>query len=84
LEEFLLREKIAFMTVSHDRYFLENTCNRIIELNKCYPNGIFSSEGNLSRYMEHKEAFLEAQAQRERGLASSMREEIAWLHKKAA
>lgn len=83
LENFLLRERIAYVAVSHDRYFLENVSNKIIELNKCYPQGIFISEGNMSNYLEHKEAFLEAQAQQEKGLASTVREEIAWLRKSA-
>lgn len=83
LEKFLMREKIAYVAVSHDRYFLENVSNKIIELNKCYPKGIFISDGGMSHYLEHKEAFLEAQAQQERGLASNVRDEIAWLRKSA-
>ncbi|MGZ3732187.1 MAG: ABC-F family ATP-binding cassette domain-containing protein [Parachlamydiaceae bacterium] len=83
LEKFLMREKIAYIAVSHDRYFLENVSNKIIELNKCYPQGIFICEGNMSAYMEQKEVFLETQAQQERGLASTVREEIAWLRKSA-
>lgn len=79
LEKFLLREKTSYLIVSHDRYFLENVCTKIIELNKCYPQGLFISDGNLSTYMERKEAFLEAQAQQQRGLASVVRNEIDWL-----
>lgn len=81
LEKFLMRENIAYLIVSHDRYFLENVCNKIIELNKCYPQGVFISEGNMSDYMEHKKSFLEAQAQRQRGLASVVRDEIDWLRR---
>lgn len=83
LEKFLVRERIPFVAVSHDRYFLENTVTRIIELNKCYPQGIFISDGGMQSYIEHKNAFLESQAQRERGLASTVREEVAWLRKSA-
>lgn len=79
LENFLNREKISFITVSHDRYFLENIGNKIIELNPCYPKGILICEGNMSTYMEHKEAFLAAQTQQEKGLASVVRNETAWL-----
>lgn len=81
LEKFLLREKISYLVVSHDRYFLENVTNNIIELNRCYPQGLFISEGNMSDYLERKEAFLEGQAQYQRGLASVVRDEIAWLRK---
>lgn len=81
LEKFLNREKISYMVVSHDRYFLENVSNKIIELNPCYPQGFFIADGNMSTYMERKEAFLQAQAQQERGLASTVRDEIAWLRR---
>lgn len=79
LENFLARENLTYVIVSHDRYFLEATTNKMIELNRCFPQGIFESEGNMSDFMEHKEAFLEAQEKREKGLASSVREEVDWL-----
>jgi ATP-binding cassette subfamily F protein uup len=79
LEKLLVRERASYIIVSHDRYFLENVCNKIIELNTCYPNGIFISDGNMSTFMERKEMFLEAQAQHQRGLATVVREEAEWL-----
>jgi|688.fasta_scaffold02054_5 ATP-binding cassette subfamily F protein uup len=81
LEKFLERENISYLVISHDRYFLENVTNKIIEFNKCYPQGLFISEGNMSAYIEHKEAFLQGQRQQERSLANSVREEIEWLRK---
>lgn len=81
LEKFLMRENTPYVIVSHDRYFLENVCNKIIELNRCFPQGLFISKGGMSEFMEHKTAFLEAQAQQERGLASVVRDEVEWLRK---
>jgi len=81
LERFLKRENINYVIVSHDRYFLENISNKIIELNRCYPQGIFISKGNMSTYMQHKNEFLEAQTKRERGLRSVVRSETEWLKK---
>lgn len=81
LEKFLNREKTAYVVVSHDRYFLENISNKIIELNRCYKTGLFISSGSMELYLERKEEFLQAQAQHERGLASQVRDEIAWLRK---
>jgi len=81
LEKFLNREKIAYVVISHDRYFLENISNKIIEINKCFPDGLFISEGNMTTYVARKEAFLEVQAQHERGLASVVRDEIDWLRR---
>lgn len=81
LEKLLLREKIAYMVVSHDRYFLNNVANKIIELNRCYPEGLFISEGNMESYKAAKEAFLSGQREQQRSLRSTVRDEIEWLRK---
>lgn len=81
LEKFLQREKQSYVIVSHDRTFLKNVTNRIFELNPCFPEGIFSAYGNLDDFLAKKEAFLEAQIQQERGLASQVRKELDWLRR---
>jgi ABC transport system ATP-binding/permease protein len=81
LEKFLKREKFTYVIVSHDRYFLENITNRVIELNRCYPQGLFMSEGNMTDFFERKEAFLAAQKQYQRGLASVVRDEVDWMRR---
>ncbi len=79
LESFLKRLPIPFLMISHDRYFLENTATTIIELNKCYPGGMFKHEGAMSSFMEQKEAFLLAQEKKEQALSYKVREETNWL-----
>ncbi|MDR3625048.1 MAG: ABC-F family ATP-binding cassette domain-containing protein [Chlamydiales bacterium] len=79
LEKFLAKEKITYIVISHDRYFLENVVNKVLELNKCYPQGLFMTGGKMSTFATHRDAFLEAQLQQERGLASVVRDEIDWL-----
>lgn len=81
LEKFLLREKTPYIVVSHDRYFLENVSNKVIELNRCYPQGLFISDGNMSAFMEHREAFLEGQAKQEKDLAAMVKSEVDWLRR---
>lgn len=81
LEKFLAREKISYVVVSHDRYFLESISNKVIEINRCFPEGLFASDGNYSTYLEHKQLFLENQKQMERGLAAVVRDEIDWLRR---
>jgi ATP-binding cassette subfamily F protein uup len=81
LEKLLSREKISYIAVSHDRYFLENVCNKVIELNRCYPQGLFCCDGPMSSFMEQRVQFLKAQEQQQRGLASVVRQEVAWLQK---
>lgn len=81
LEQFLKREAISFMVVSHDRFFLENLTNRTIELNRCYPQGLFSCEGNLSKFVELREEFLRGQEEQERALRGVVKDEIDWLRR---
>ena len=79
LEEFLNNAPFAYIVISHDRYFLENTTNRMLELNKSYPKGLFASEGSYSSFLEKREEFLKGQVQQERSLSSKVRREIEWL-----
>ncbi|HUF05304.1 MAG TPA: ABC-F family ATP-binding cassette domain-containing protein [Aridibacter sp.] len=52
LEDFLRQSDLAFVVISHDRYFLDRTCTRIIELD----NGrAYSYEGNYSSYLQQAE-----------------------------
>lgn len=81
LEKFLKREKAALLIVSHDRYFLQNMCTKVFELNRCYPEGIFTAEGDLKTFFERKEAFLQAQLEQERSLRSTLRDEIEWMRR---
>jgi ATP-binding cassette subfamily F protein uup len=67
--------------VSHDRYFLEHVTNRTIELNRCYPQGILTCEGSLSRFVEQREQFLLGQEEQERALKGIVRDEIDWLRR---
>lgn len=79
LEALLARERVTYVIVSHDRYFLENVTNKTIELNRCFPQGLLSFPGTFSNYLEHKQAFLEAQLQKQSGLHAKVREELEWL-----
>lgn len=79
LENFLQKEKTTYLIISHDRYFLENVASKILELNKCYPQGLFLSDGGMTAFMEHRDAFLKGQEQQQRGLASVVRDEVDWL-----
>jgi ATP-binding cassette subfamily F protein uup len=81
LEKFLMRENITYVVISHDRYFLENISGKVIELNRCYPQGLFVSKGNMSNFMDHRTAFLEGQLQQERELAAAVKNEIDWLRR---
>ncbi len=79
LEKFLKREAPTYLLVSHDRYFLQNATNRIIEISPAYPQGLFAIDGSYANFLEKKEQFLQGQLEQERSLASKARRETEWL-----
>jgi ATP-binding cassette subfamily F protein uup len=83
LEKFLKASRFACLVISHDRYFLENVADRIIELNRTYPDGYLGIDGSYSDFLVKREDFLAAQAAREQSLASMVRREIEWLKRGA-
>ena len=83
LEDLLEDARFAVVVVTHDRYFLEEVTERVLELNAAYPLGTFDVAGTYSRFLEERAAFLEAQASQQANLASRVREDIAWLQRGA-
>jgi ATP-binding cassette subfamily F protein uup len=81
LETVLKQASFAFVLVSHDRCFLESVTNRIVELNRLYPDGYLRVEGNYSAFIEKREAFTRAQARQEAVLSNMVRREIEWLRR---
>ena len=81
LEGLLENAKFACVVVSHDRYFLENVATEMAELSRVYPDGILRVDGNYSRFLEKKEEFLHAQAQRQEALENRVHTEIEWLRR---
>lgn len=83
LENLLQTAPFAFVLVSHDRTFLENVTNRIVELNRAYPEGYLSIRGNYSQFLMEKEELLAAQQQQQHALAGKVKREIEWLRRGA-
>ena len=79
LEDYLRNASFAYILVTHDRYFLENVTKRVIELNRRYPEGYLSVPGNYSEFLDRREAFFDAQSQRESALSNRVRREVEWL-----
>jgi ABC transport system ATP-binding/permease protein len=71
----------ACLVVTHDRYFLENVANQMVEVNRVYPQGTFQVRGNYSEFLERREDFLEAQAKQQESLATKVRREVEWLRR---
>ncbi|NGX28181.1 MAG: Energy-dependent translational throttle protein EttA [Candidatus Anoxychlamydiales bacterium] len=79
LEKFLQKKGLNFILVSHDRYFLQNVCNKIIEISKVYPDDIFVSKGSYLDFLKRRDDFLQGQIQQEKSLSSKARRESEWL-----
>jgi ABC transport system ATP-binding/permease protein len=78
LEQFLSQSKITLFMITHDRYFLENVCNKIIELE----NGIlYNYTGNYSQYIEKKQARHENEAANIDKARNLMRTELEWMRR---
>ncbi|MBK9429942.1 MAG: ABC-F family ATP-binding cassette domain-containing protein [Elusimicrobia bacterium] len=81
LEQLMAGVDFSFVVVTHDRRFLEAVCNRVIELNKRYPEGHFSSAGNYSEFLKNREALFNVQAAREDSMRNIVRRETEWLRR---
>ena len=79
LQDLLKQASFTYVLISHDRAFLESTCNRIIEINPYYPEGYLSHEGGYKDFVEFREKYFEDTEQYEKSLATKVRRESAWL-----
>src|SRR6267154_2558784 len=81
LESVLQNAAFACVVVSHDRYFLENAANEMVELNRAYQDGAFRVSGNYSAFLEAKEEYLHAQKKRQESLENRVHTELEWLRR---
>ena len=76
LEQFLCRFPGTVVAVTHDRYFLDNAAEWILELDR--GEGI-PWKGNYSSWLEQKEARLEQEAKSEVARMKAMKQELEWV-----
>jgi ATP-binding cassette subfamily F protein uup len=81
LEELLEDALFACVVVSHDRYFLENVANDMVELDRIYQDGFLRVKGTYSHFLEAKEDYLHAQGNRQEALENRVHTEIEWLRR---
>jgi ABC transport system ATP-binding/permease protein len=78
LEGYLSSQNISCLIVTHDRYFLDNVCNRILELEN---GSLYTYSGNFSYYLE-KKAERDAQQQSELEKARNLyKRELEWVRR---
>src|SRR6201747_2350014 len=80
LEQHLAGYAGAVLAVTHDRYFLDNVAEWILELDRgrAYPY-----EGNYSTYLEKKAERLTVQGKKDQKLERRLREELEWVRQNA-
>ena len=78
LQGYLSRYTGSLLLVTHDRYFLDQVTNRILEIDRAE---LFNYEGNYSYYLEKKAAQEESSASSQRKFAGVLRRELEWLKK---
>ena len=81
LEELLNQAAFACVMVSHDRYFLENVATEIVELNRVYADGLLRVKGSYSKFIEGKQAYMEAQSKLQGALKNRVKIEVEWLRR---
>jgi len=81
LETLLQNASFACVVVSHDRYFLENVADHMVELDRTYEDGFLRVNGNYSHFLEAKEQYLHAQGKRQEALENLVHTEIEWLRR---
>jgi ABC transport system ATP-binding/permease protein len=76
LEGMLIRQNSAVIMVTHDRYFLEKVCTKILEIDQ---QKLFIYKGNYQTYLEQRDARYASQQKQEQSIQSVLRVELAWL-----
>lgn len=78
LENYLAKPNITLLMVTHDRYFLDNVCNKIIEIDR---EGFYFYEGNYNYYLQKREQRYEALNAELLKVKNLLRTELEWMRR---
>jgi ATP-binding cassette subfamily F protein uup len=78
LENYLNQQNITLLVVSHDRYFLDNVCNEIWEMDR---SELFTYKGDYENYLEKKSARIESDLASIDKAKNLYRKELEWMRK---
>lgn len=76
LEKFLMKWKKGLVMVTHDRYFLQRVCNKMLELDF---GKVYLYEANYELFLELKAERLEAQSHQQKKLKAILKSEREWM-----
>lgn len=78
LEKFLSRFKKGLLMVTHDRYFLQRVCNKMMELDD---GKVYVYEANYENFLALKADRMQNEAKAQKKLKSILKKETEWLHR---
>ena len=78
LENYLTRQKMTLLMVTHDRYFLDNVCTRILEIDR---QQVYSYEGNYDYYIRRREERYESMGAELARVRNLLRTEREWMRR---
>ncbi len=79
LEDYLNRSRsMTLLMVTHDRYFLDRVCNRIVEL---ADRQLYTYKGNYNYYLEKRQERLDAQSAQVDHAQNLLRKELDWMRR---
>lgn len=78
LEAYLTRSRMTILMVTHDRYFLDKICSKILELDQ---KSIYSYDGNYNYYLEKRAERIDAQNAAVEKARNLLRTEIEWMRR---
>lgn len=76
LENYLRRARCTLLMVTHDRYFLDRVCNKIIEIDR---EQVFLYEGNYDYYLRRRKERIEAMSAQLDKVKNTLRREQEWM-----
>ena len=78
LENYLSRQRVTLLMVTHDRYFLDKVCNKIIEIDR---QEIFAYNGNFDYYLEKRAERHESITSELAKVKNLLRTELEWMRR---
>lgn len=78
LENYLSRQRVALLMVTHDRYFLDKVCNKIIEIDR---KQIFTYKGNYDYYLQKRQEREESLNAEMAKVKNLLRTELDWMRR---
>ena len=78
LEEYLRRNNLSLLMVTHDRYFLDRVCSEIIEIDA---RSVYSYKGNYSYYLEKRQERMDAKSVEVERAKNLYRTELDWMRR---